>query len=162
LKEESVRKRGMLVGCLMLAMAGAACSRSGGGGTASAPAPLRGAMGGSSTSREAVEGFMRAVKGQDLQTMGALWGTSRGPARDQLDREQLEKRLIIIQCKLDHSTWSFDEERPRLLAGGKQEFRVRLRQASVQAVTSFTTILAADQRWYVEIVDLEPLGEFCR
>jgi hypothetical protein len=105
---------------------------------------------------------MRAVKVQDLQTMSAVWGTSRGPAREQIEREELEKRLIIIQCKLDHESWSYAEERPRLLAGGKQEFRVRIKQKQNEAVTSFTTILAGDGRWYVEIVDLEPLAEFCR
>jgi hypothetical protein len=29
-------------------------------------------------------------------------------------------------------------------------------------VTSFTTIQATDGRWYVEIVDLDPLRDFCR
>ncbi len=157
-----MRKRGMLVGWLLLAMMVTGCSRGTTGGGGSAPVPLTGTMSGAATSRDAVDGFMRAVKAQDLQTMAAIWGTSRGPARDQLDREQLEKRLIIIQCKLDHEVWSYAEERPRLLAGGKQDFRVRLKQKNAEAVTSFTTILAADGRWYVEIVDLEPLGEFCR
>jgi hypothetical protein len=158
-----VRKRGMLAGLLGLAMGVTACA---GGGTAgrgaAAPTPLSGAMTGAATSRESIEGFMRAVRAQDLQTMAAIWGTGRGPARDQLDREQLEKRLIIIQCKLDHQQWAFAEERPRLLAGGKQDFQVRLRQQGVTAVTQFTTIQAVDGRWYVEIVDLEPLREFCR
>jgi hypothetical protein len=153
----------MLVGCLAMAMAVTACAggRSG-GGAGSAPAPLVGAMSGAATSREAVDGFMQAVKAQDLQTMAAIWGTARGPARDQIAREELEKRLVIIQCKLDHERWSYAEERPRLLAGGKQDFRVRIRQKQVEAVTSFTTILGQDGRWYVEIVDLEPLREFCR
>ena len=158
-----MRKRGMLAGVLVLAMGVTACAGGGAsGGAAAAPAPLSGAMSGAGSSREAVETFMRAVRAQDLQTMAAVWGTSRGPARDQLDREQLEKRLIIIQCKLDHEEWGFAEQRARLLAGGKQDFQVRVRQKNVAAVTTFTTIQAVDGRWYVEIVDLEPLRDFCR
>jgi len=156
-----VRKRVMLVGWLVLAISGTACSRGMRGG-GEGPMPLSGAAAGSSTARDAVDGFLRAVKAQDLQTMSAVWGTVRGPAREQIAREELEKRLIIIQCKLDHDSWSYSEERPRLLAGGKQEFRVRIRQKQAEAVTSFTTILGTDGRWYVEIVDLEPLGDFCR
>jgi hypothetical protein len=152
----------MLVGWLVLAISGTACSRTMSGSGGSTPAPLAGGAGGAATSRDAIDAFMGAVKVQDLQTMSAVWGTSRGPAREQIEREELEKRLIIIQCKLDHETWSYAEDRPRLLAGGKQEFRVRLKQKQAEAVTSFTTILAGDGKWYVEIVDLEPLGEFCR
>jgi hypothetical protein len=59
------------------------------------------------------------VKAQDLQTMSAVWGTSRGPAREQIAREELEKRLIIIQCKLDHEQWSYAEDRAAV-AGGRQ------------------------------------------
>jgi hypothetical protein len=157
-----VRKRAMRVGGLLLLLAGIGCAGTVTGGRRAASAPLSGAEGGASSPRAVVEGFMRAVKEQDLQTMGALWGTVRGPARNLIDRDQLEKRLIIIQCKLDHDQWRYAEERPRLLAGGKQDFQVRLRQKSIEAVTSFTTVLGADNRWYVEIVDLEPLGEFCR
>jgi len=158
-----VRKRVMLVGWLVLAMSGTACARgTSGGGGGGGPTPLTGATAGAASSRDAVDGFMRAVKVQDLQTMSAVWGTVRGPAREQIARDELEKRLIIIQCKLDHDNWSYAEERPRLLAGGKQEFRVRIRQKQAEAVTSFTTILGTDGRWYVEIVDLEPLADFCR
>ncbi len=141
---------------------------SGGGGSSSAPrpspnapAPLTGATAGAATAQESVEIFMRAVKAQDLQTMSAVWGTSRGPAREQMERDELEKRLIVIQCKLDHDTWSFAEDRPRLLSGSQQDFRVRLKQRQAQAVTSFTTIMGPQNRWFVEIVDMEPLSDFC-
>lgn len=163
-----MRKRGMLAGLLILATTATACASGGrtpdtmARGTSTGPAALSGAMSGAASAREAIETFMRAVRAQDLQTMAATWGTARGPARDQLDRDQLEKRLIIIQCKLDHEQWGFAEDRARLLAGGKQDFQVRVRQKGATAVTSFTTIQATDGRWYVEIVDLDPLREFCR
>lgn len=129
------------------------------------PAPARSASGailtGESTSRRAVESFMRAVKGQDLQQMATVWGTTKGPARDQMDRESLEKRLIIIQCTLAHDSWSFAEDEARLQTGGRQEFLVEVRKRQLRAKTSFTTVQGPGQRWYVEIVDMAPLKDFC-
>lgn len=133
-----------------------------GTGTAAASTSPDGATAGAASARESVETFMTAVKAQDLQTMAAVWGNSRGPAREQFDREQLEKRLIVIQCKLDHEQWAFAADRARLISGGRQDFQVRLRQKQVEATTSFTTIQGPTGRWYVEIVDLDPLRDFCR
>lgn len=161
-EEVVVRKRMMWAGIVTLVLIGAGCSsgmRGGSGGNA--PAPLTGATAGASSAKDAVEAFMRAVKAQDLQTMSAVWGTVRGPAREQIEREELEKRLVIIQCKLDHDAWEYADDRPRLLVGGKQDFRLRIRQKGLEAVTSFTTILAPSGRWFVEIVDLDPLRDFC-
>jgi len=49
-----------------------------------------------------VDQFLAAVKAQDLQAMSVVWGTSKGPARDQLERSELEKREIIMQGCYDH------------------------------------------------------------
>ncbi len=159
-----MRKRAVMM-WVAAAVLTSACARGtsggGGGSSSSAPVPLTGALAGAASSQQAVELFMRAVKAQDLQTMSAVWGTTRGPARDQMDREQLEKRLIVIQCKLDHESWRFSEERPRLLSGGRQDFRVQLRTKQAEAITSFTTTQGPENRWFVEIVDMEPLREFC-
>jgi len=164
-EEEAVRKRDVMTGFVILALSVSGCSggRSGSeAGSAPTRAALPGAASGAASAKEAVEVFMRAVKAQDLQTMSAVWGTVRGPAREQMEREELEKRLIIIQCKLDHLSWSFLEDRPRLLAGGKQDFQVQLRDKQAQATTTFTTILGPSGRWFVEIVDMAPLSDFCR
>ncbi len=116
---------------------------------------------GESSAKGSVELFMRAVKAQDLQQMSTAWGTTKGPARDQMDRETLEKRLIVIQCMLSHDSWSFAENEPRLQAGGRREFVVEVRKKQLRAKTSFTTVQGSDDRWYVEIVDVAPLKEFC-
>ncbi len=161
-----MRKRSIMMALCAVTVFVTGCASGGGSGASSrpspnAPAPLTGSTAGAASALQSVEVFMKAVKAQDLQTMSAVWGTSRGPAREQMDREQLEKRLIIIQCKLDHDNWSFAEDRPRLMTGGKQDFRVRLKQRQAEAVTSFTTILGPENRWFVEIVDMEPLRDFC-
>ena len=144
---------------LVVLAAASACARQQAGG----PAPaLPGAATGAASAQAAVETFMDAVKAQDLQTLGAVWGTTRGPARDQMNREELEKRLIVIQCKLDHDRWQFVSDRPALSAGGRQTFRIQLSYRQVTGQTTATTVRAEDGRWYVEDIDLVPLADFCR
>lgn len=117
---------------------------------------------GAVTGKAAVEGFLKAVKAQDLQTMSAVWGTTKGAARDQMKREDLEKRLIIMQCTLTHDRWAFLEDRPRLQTGGRQEFQIELFQAQRSAKTSILTVTGPGGRWFVEDINLLPLKEFCR
>lgn len=157
------RKHELMAGIVTVALLVSACA-GGSRSSNSAPSPSGGSAVavGAGDGKQAVERFMTAVKGQDLQGMSILWGTSRGAARDLMEREELEKRLIIIQCKLDHAMWEFAEDRPRLMAGGKQDFRLKIRQNESEATTSFTTIRGPANRWFVEIVDLEPLRDFCR
>jgi hypothetical protein len=117
---------------------------------------------GAVSGKAAVEGFLKAVKAQDLQTMSAVWGTTKGAARDQMKREDLEKRLIIMQCTLTHDRWAFIEDRPRLQTGGRQEFQIELFQAQRSAKTSILTVSGPGGRWFVEDINLLPLKEFCR
>ncbi len=117
---------------------------------------------GASTPKAAVEGFLAAVKAQDLQAMSAIWGTSKGPARDLMKRDDLEKRLIIMQCTLTHDKWAYLEDRPRLQTGGRQEFQVELTQGPRSAKTSITTVSGPGGRWFLEDINLLPLKEFCR
>ena len=117
---------------------------------------------GAVTGKAAVEGFLAAVKAQDLQTMSAIWGTTKGAARDQMKRDDLEKRLIIMQCTLTHDKWAFLEDRPRLQMGGRQEFQLELFQAQRRAKTSILTVSGPGGRWFVEDINLLPLTDFCR
>jgi hypothetical protein len=94
--------------------------------------------------------------------MSALWGTSKGLARDQLKREELEKRLVIMQCLMQHDKFVFTEERPRLQAGGKQEHVVTLTNGQQSATTTIATVTGPNGRWLVEDVDVTKLREFCR
>lgn len=110
----------------------------------------------------AVDGFLKAVKAQDLQTMSAIWGTTKGAARDQMKREDLEKRLIIMQCTLTHDKWTFLEDRPRLQTGVRQEFQIELSQKDRSAKTSIVTVSGPGGRWFVEDINLLPLKDFCR
>ncbi|WP_373058026.1 hypothetical protein [Gemmatimonas sp.] len=117
---------------------------------------------GAATGKAAVESFLKAAKAQDLQTMSAVWGTTKGAARDQMKRDDLEKRLIIMQCTLTHDKWVFLEDRARLQTGGRQEFQIELTQGPRSAKTSILTVSGPGGRWFVEDINLLPMREFCR
>ena len=89
-------------------------------------------------------------------------GTARGPARLTLPAEELEKRLIVIQCLLTHDRWSFAEERARLSSGARQDWLVEVRREPRSARTLFTTVQASDGAWFVEDLQVAPLQDFCR
>jgi len=131
----------------------------------SAPGVLTPATGGdvgAPTAREAVEGFLAGAKAQDLGRMAAVWGTARGPARAQLQPDEVEKRLIVIQCLLNHDSWRFVEERARLSSGGRQDWVVEIRRESRTGQTVFTTVSTPAGRWFVEDLQVAPLQDFCR
>lgn len=129
--------------------------------TAQLAVPLNGAAG-SPTARGAVEGFLVAVKSQDLRGMSAMWGNEKGPTADRIPREELEKRLIVMQCMMAHDKWSFAEDSPRLITGGRQVYMVELRKQELKGITKFTAVRGQGDRWFVEDIDMAPLKEFCR
>jgi hypothetical protein len=117
---------------------------------------------GASTPKGVVEGFLNAVKRQDLQGMSGYWGTEKGLARDQMSRNDLEKRLVIMQCTLMHDAWTYTNESGRLVNSGEQDIGVELRQKSLRAKTAVTAVRGPGDRWFVKNVDLAPLNQFCR
>ncbi len=117
---------------------------------------------GAATSRGAVEAFLASVKSSDLQAMSGIWGTNKGPARDLMKREELEKRLVVMQCVLMHDKWRFVDDAPRLQTGGHQQWQVELTRKSSVAKTTVNTIPGPGGRWFLDDVDLVPLKEFCR
>lgn len=117
---------------------------------------------GAATGRAAVEAFLGAVRAQDLQGMSALWGSAKGLARDQLKRDELEKRLVIMQCLMQHEKFAFVEDRPRLQAGGRQDHMVTLTKGKLSATTTMATVIGPGGRWLVEDVDVTKLRDFCQ
>jgi hypothetical protein len=114
---------------------------------------------GAPSARGAVDGFLAAVHSQDLQAMSGYWGSEKGPAREALSRDVLEKRELIMQCYLTHDTYNVLNE----MAGdkGKRVLRVSLSKGAVTKETNFTTVLGPSQRWYVEEVDLSSTAALC-
>ncbi|HEX6050377.1 MAG TPA: hypothetical protein VFZ21_13940 [Gemmatimonadaceae bacterium] len=146
---------------ILLLLALAACRSSSTPAPSTSPAAAVPAnMPGAAAPRQAVERFLGAAKSQDLQEMAVAWGTEKGPARDQFERSELEKRLIVMQgC--------YDAERHRILDenpgdAGKRVLRVELTKGSVTKTPRFTTVKGPSDRWYVEDADFPAVTALCR
>lgn len=135
----------------MLAGLGAAGCASGG----------RGAGGnGFDTPRPALTAFLAAAKARDLDAMGLVWGGERGSAAAYMPREEREKRLLIMQCHLQHDASKVLAEFPT--DGGRRGFRVELTFKGVTRATTMQAAMGPNRRWYLESADIEKTAEFCR
>ncbi|MBI2796905.1 MAG: hypothetical protein HYX65_09395 [Gemmatimonadetes bacterium] len=141
--------RRLAVLALVQVMVLAGCAGGGRGGVAS----------GAVDARQALDAFMKTVKDKDIQAMSLVWGTSNGPARDRLERADLEKRELLMQCYLRHDSYSVKGDSPG--QGGRVIYKVEVVQGPKRRETSFTTIKGPDERWYVEDVDVSVMQDFC-
>jgi len=146
---------------LLLSLALAGCKS--GSGSSSAPTPAASPaanLPGAAAPRAAVERFLGAAKSQDLQELSIAWGTSKGPARDQFERTELEKRLIVMQGCYDADKYTIGDEQ----AGdnGKRIMKVDLTKGAVTKTPRFTTVKGPSDRWYVEDADFSAVTALCR
>jgi hypothetical protein len=137
----------------LVLLAAAACGHGPGPGTA-----LPGAV----APRQAVIDFLGAVKAQDLQAMSAVWGSEKGPARDQLPRTQLDQRLIIMQGCYAHDRYQILDETAG--TSGRRIVRVSLVRGSRTKTTSFSAVPGPSKRYFVSVEDADfnsMLKDFC-
>ena len=132
--------------------------------TAPAPRPAAGsgaAASGALAPRLAVDAFLDAVRVEDIQAMGALFGTSRGALRDTGGgpSNELEKRLIILQCYLAHDSYRILSEGPG--EGASRMIRVELTRGNMKRQPALFAIQGPAGRWYVENVELAAVRDFC-
>jgi hypothetical protein len=142
-------RRSLLV--LLLLLLGACPrppQRTGGGGAA-----------GASNARQALDGFLNGVRAQDLQVMSNYWGTAEGPARDRLDRAELEKRELTMACYLAHDRIRVIDDTPR--AGDRRLYTVELTYGTISRTTEITTVKGPADRWYVENADIRQTQGLC-
>jgi hypothetical protein len=151
------RVKRLAIVLLVLAACRTTTTTSGGSG----PVPVTGPQSiGGATPRAAVEKFLTAVRAQDLQAMSTVFGTSRGPSRDNMDREPLEKRLIILQCYFNHDKSRILGETP-----GEQGHRVvtvELTRGRLVRSPRFYTVRGPGDRWFVDNMEIAAVREFCR
>jgi len=147
---------------LLLFLAVAGC-KSGSGSSSSAPTPAAAPaanLPGAAAPRSAVERFLKAAKSQDLQELSIAWGTSKGPARNQFERTELEKRLIVMQGCYDADKYTIGDEQPG--DNGKRIMKVDLTKGTVTKSPRFTTVKGPSDRWYVEDADFSAITALCR
>ncbi len=114
---------------------------------------------GAATPQLAVKNFLAAAKAQNLQSLATAWGTDKGPARDVVDKSQIEKRELIMMCYLNHDSYRVRSEGPG--EEGRRTFTVDLNRGGLVRTTTMTTVAGPAQRYYVEQVALEPLTDLC-
>ena len=115
---------------------------------------------GASSPRMAVEQFLAAVRAQDIQAMSVVFGTRSGPSRDNMEREQLEKRLIILQCYFMHDKYRILGETPG--ESGHRVFPVQLTRGRLEKTPRFYTVQGPGGRWFVDNMEIAAVREFCR
>jgi len=137
----------------LLACAAAACSRAPGPGVS-----LPGAV----APRQAAIQFLNAVEAQDLQAMSMVWGNEKGPGRDQFERGELDKRLIIMQGCYEHDRYEILDETTG--TGGTSLIRVSLaRGTRPPKITTFVAHRGPSSRYYVDVrdADFNAMRDFC-
>lgn len=150
---------------ITLALAGVLASCGGQQQTTTTPSPTGAPVAarggdGAPSARAALDRFLETIDQQDIQATASIWGTSKGPARDQIERVELEKRIIIMQCYLAHDSYDVLNDSPA--ADNKREFRVQLTNGGRSAQTTFVAVEGPGRRWYIESAQLEPVQDFCR
>jgi len=108
----------------------------------------------------AVVSFLGAVRAEDLDAMGQLWGTSDGPAYDRMDREELEQRLTVMMVYLEHEEYSIVSgvrDPTVALRRGERLVTARLTRRGCTPMVPFTVTPYQDG-WLVRDVRLEAAG----
>jgi hypothetical protein len=115
---------------------------------------------GASSPRAAVTEFLDAVKAEDLQAMSVIFGTSHGPSRDNIERSELDKRLVILQCYFTHDKFRIVDESPG--EGGHRIVTTELTRGNNTRTPRFYAIPGPSNRWYVDNMEIAAVRDFCR
>jgi hypothetical protein len=132
-------------------------------GAPPAPAPAPAAVAnvtGAPSARNAVEQFLNAVHAQDIQAMSVIFGTKSGPSRDNMNREELEKRLVILQCYFNHDKFRILGESPG--DGGHRIVEAELTKQGISRTPNFYAVQGPESRWYVDNMEIAEVRDFCR
>lgn len=128
------------------------------GGTTPGPV-MNSGMPGAVSPRLAVEQFLNAAHAGDLQAMSAVFGTSKGPARETMSVNDLEKREVILQCFFDSDTHRIVGEAAG--ADGHRIVKAELTKGKVSRQPNFFVVEGPGQRWYVDNMEIAVVRDFC-
>lgn len=123
-------------------------------GRSGQPVPLPQSM------SETLTRFLAAVKANDLNRMGDLWGTERGPATEWMAAEVLRRRLTVIQKYLSHTGYRVVEGplTPPGQGSALRTYRVELQREGCNRVVPIDLVQTRRGGWIVYDVHLESAG----
>ena len=130
-----------------------------GGSTTTTQSP--GTPGPITSPRGAVEQFLNAVADSNIQKMGALWGTSAGPAAKTNQPPDWERRIVVMQAYLQNEGAKVTGDAPDS-GPDRHLVQVELRRQLCTKTVPFTVIKLADGSWLVNQVDLQAAGNPAR
>jgi hypothetical protein len=114
---------------------------------------------GAPSARVAAEMLLAAGKAGDLDALGRIWGTAKGPAIATMDRESREQREVVMITCLKHDRYAVLVDAAS--AGGRRILNIELKYKEVTAATNFTVTQGPGGKWYVEAFDLKDLERIC-
>ena len=121
--------------------------------------PSNGQITGAPSPQLAVDQFLKAVNAKDLQAMSTVFGTKDGPARETMDRTELEKREVILACYFNNDSYRTLGEMGGLQ--GHREIKVELKKGNLTRETTFYAIRGPGGRWYIDNMDIAAVRDFC-
>jgi hypothetical protein len=125
-----------------------------------APAMPSGNLTGAATPHDAIDAFMAAIKAEDLQAMGAIWGTANGAARAQMSMNELQERELTMICFLHHDSYSILTDAPT--TNGQRTYAVAMKYKTLAHTGQFNVGRASDGRFYVfSVVNIQDFQDFC-
>ncbi len=98
--------------------------------------------------------FMDAAAAEDYEVMGRLWGSRDGPAVEWMDREELRKRLVVIQGFLLHTEYEVLPSAPQVSSGGRLILQVRVVTPNKCGPVVNFTVVPYHGDWLLEAIDL--------
>lgn len=106
--------------------------------------------------------FVGAAQAQDLQAMGSIWGSDKGAARDNMERQQLDQRLVILQpCYMNDRAQILDDQAGA--SATERKVRIQLTRANRTKTLQFIVVRGPSNRWYVADTDYESVqADFCK
>ena len=114
---------------------------------------------GAVSSQVAVDQFLLAARARDIQAMSTVFGTKNGPARETMDRTELEKREVNMACYFNTNSYRILGENSG--QADHRDVRVELKKNNLTRQTTFYTIQGPGGRWYVDNMDIAAVRDFC-
>jgi hypothetical protein len=105
---------------------------------------------------------MNAVRANSLVAMGDLWGTDRGPVRNYMAPEEIERRLTVMRIYLENEAYEIlAPGAQRGLEENQRVVRVQITRRGCRPVVPFT-VTRFGNGWLVSNVDLAAAGNPAR